>query len=61
MYEAGAAITGMRTRATGEDARLIEYSYTAEFDRQFQLAAATADVPEQQRDFEQLQRARNKR
>lgn len=47
--------------ATGEAARLIEYSYTAEFDRQFQLAAATADVPEQQREFEQLQRARNKR
>jgi uncharacterized protein (TIGR02231 family) len=47
--------------ATGENARLIEYSYTAEFDREFQLAAATADVPQQQREFEQLQRVRNKR
>jgi uncharacterized protein (TIGR02231 family) len=47
--------------ATGEEARLIEYRYTAEFDRQFQLAAATADVPEQQREFEQLQRLRNRR
>jgi uncharacterized protein (TIGR02231 family) len=45
--------------ATGEDARLIEYGYTAEFDRQFQLAAATADVSEQQQEFEQLQRVRN--
>jgi uncharacterized protein (TIGR02231 family) len=44
--------------ATGEDARLIEYGYTAEFDRQFQLTAATADVPKQQREFEKLQRAR---
>ena len=47
--------------ATGEDARLIEYSYTVEFDRQFQLAGVTADVPQQRREFEQLQRARNKR
>jgi uncharacterized protein (TIGR02231 family) len=46
--------------ATGDNARLIEYSYTAEFDRQFQLGAATADVPSQQREFEQLQRARSK-
>jgi len=46
--------------ATGEDARLIEYGYTAEFDREFQLTATTADVPEQQREFEQLQRARIK-
>jgi len=44
--------------ATGQNARLIEYSYTAEFDRQFQLTAATADVPDQQREFEKLQRAR---
>jgi hypothetical protein len=46
--------------ATGETARLIEYSYTAEFDRQFQLAASAVDTPEQQREFEQLQRARAK-
>jgi len=44
--------------ATGENAQLIEYNYTAEFDRQFQLGAAVTDTPSQQREFEQLQRAR---
>jgi hypothetical protein len=44
--------------ATGEDARFVEYSYTAEFDREFQLLSATSDVPDQQREFEQLQRVR---
>ena len=47
--------------STNEDARLIEYTYSAEFDRQYQLAAVTSDVPSQQREFEQLQRARSKR
>ncbi len=47
--------------ATGENARLIEYSYSVEFDRNFHLAAATSDVPEQQREFEKLQRVRAKR
>jgi len=47
--------------ATGEAARLIKYGYTVEFDRQFQLAAVTAEASEQQREFEQLQRVRNKR
>ena len=47
--------------ATGESAKLIEYSYTAEFDRQYQLAATATDTPSQQREFEQLQRVRNKR
>jgi uncharacterized protein (TIGR02231 family) len=46
--------------ATGGEARMIEYSYTAEFDRQFQLTAGTSDVEDQQREFEQLQRARAK-
>ena len=47
--------------AVGETARQVQYTYSAEFDRQFELSAATADVPEQQREFEQLQRARSKR
>lgn len=46
--------------ATGENARMIEYDYTAEFDRQFQLGAAGTDTPSQQREFEELQRVRNR-
>jgi uncharacterized protein (TIGR02231 family) len=46
--------------ATGENARLIKYNYTAEFDRQFQLGAAATDTPSQQREFEELQRVRNR-
>ncbi|MBC8869992.1 MAG: mucoidy inhibitor MuiA family protein [Planctomycetes bacterium] len=44
--------------AMGENARLIEYGYTVEFDRSFQLTAAASDSPEQRQEFEQLQRAR---
>jgi hypothetical protein len=44
--------------AMGENARLIEYSYTAEFDRSFQLKAAATDSPDQRQEFEELQRAR---
>jgi hypothetical protein len=46
--------------ATGADARLIEYSYTVDFDRSLQLTAARETAP-QQREFEELQRARIKR
>jgi len=46
--------------AMGENARLIEYGYTAEFDRSFQLKAAASDSPEQRQEFEKLQRARSK-
>jgi uncharacterized protein (TIGR02231 family) len=47
--------------AMGESARLIDYGYTAEFDRSFQLTAAASDSPEQRQEFEQLQRARSRR
>ena len=47
--------------AMGENARLIEYGYIAEFDRNFQLTAAASDSPEQRQEFEQLQRARSRR
>jgi uncharacterized protein (TIGR02231 family) len=46
--------------ATGEDARFIEYGYTAEFDRKFTLTAVASDSPKQQIEFEQLQRSRIK-
>jgi uncharacterized protein (TIGR02231 family) len=47
--------------AMGENARLIDYSYTAEFDRSFQLTAAASDSPEQRQEFEKMQRARSRR
>jgi len=46
--------------ATGENARLIEYSYSVEYDRNYQLASPTGTLQEQQ-EFEQLQRGRLKR
>jgi uncharacterized protein (TIGR02231 family) len=47
--------------ATDETARLIEYGYTAEFDRSFQLTTTSSDSVEQQMEFEKLQRARTRR
>ena len=47
--------------AMGENARLIDYGYTAEFDRSFQLTAAASDSPEQRQEFEKLQRVRSRR
>ena len=46
--------------ATGEDARLIEYSYSVEYDRNYRLASPSGTVREQQ-EFEQQQRGRLKR
>ena len=46
--------------ATGEDAKLIEYSYSVEYDRNYQLASPSGTLQEQQ-EFEQLQRGRLKR
>ena len=47
--------------ASGEDARVIEYGFTIDFDRNFTLSAAGSNTPKQQMEFEQLQRARFKR
>jgi uncharacterized protein (TIGR02231 family) len=44
--------------ATGKDARMIEYGFTADFDRNFRLTAATDRPQEQQKEFEMLQRSR---
>jgi uncharacterized protein (TIGR02231 family) len=44
--------------ATGKDARMIEYGFTVDFDRNFRLTAATDRPQEQQKEFEMLQRAR---
>jgi uncharacterized protein (TIGR02231 family) len=46
--------------ASGENARMIDYEYTVEFDRNFNLTSATA-VPQLQMEFEKLQRSRLKR
>jgi uncharacterized protein (TIGR02231 family) len=47
--------------ATGDQARLIQYGYTAEFDRSFVLSTVGSDSQEQQQEFEELQRARIRR
>lgn len=44
--------------ATGKDARIIEYGFTVDFDRNFSLAAAGESPKELQQEFEQQQRAR---
>lgn len=46
--------------ASGEKAHMIEYAYSAEFDRKFLIAAASVTQQFQQ-EFEKLQRGRNKR
>ncbi len=46
--------------ATGEEARLIEYTYTIEYDRNFALATPSG-TQQLQQEFEQLQRGRLKR
>ncbi len=46
--------------ATGEDAKLVEYTYTVEYDRNFQLASPSG-TQQLQQEFEQLQRGRLKR
>lgn len=45
--------------ATGENARLIQYTYTVEYDRNFQINSPTSNKQLQQ-EFEQLQRTRSK-
>jgi len=44
--------------ATRENARIIEYGFSLEFDRNFRLSTSGADGQQQQREFEQLQRMR---
>ncbi len=44
--------------ATGKDARIIEYGFTVDFDRNFSLASATDSPKQLQQEFEQQQRAR---
>ncbi len=44
--------------STGKDARIIEYAFTVDFDRNFWLSAATDSPQERQKEFETLQRAR---
>jgi uncharacterized protein (TIGR02231 family) len=44
--------------ATGDDAHMVEFGYTVDFAREFQLTAATGGTPQLQREFEELQRAR---
>lgn len=44
--------------ATGKDARIIEYDFTVDFDRNFSLASATDSPKQLQQEFEQQQRAR---
>lgn len=45
--------------AAGEEARLIEYQYTVEYDRKFQVSLPSGK--QLQEDFERLQRSRQKR
>jgi hypothetical protein len=45
--------------AAGETARVVQYEYTAEYDRKF--VVATASQQQRQEEFEQLQRERQKR
>jgi uncharacterized protein (TIGR02231 family) len=47
--------------AIGKDAHTVEYDYKVDFDRSFKLGATVKNVPEQQIEFEQLQRSRFKR
>jgi hypothetical protein len=46
--------------AAGEDARLIDYTYTVEYDRQF-IVSSPSSKQSQQEEFERLQRERQKR
>jgi hypothetical protein len=46
--------------AAGEDARLIDYTYTVEYDRQF-VVSSPSSKQSQQEEFERLQRERQKR
>jgi hypothetical protein len=47
--------------ATGEKARMIEYGFTVEFDRNFSLNPAGESLQKQQIEFERLQRSRGAR
>lgn len=49
--------------ATGEKAKVVEYGYKVEYDRNFAIAAASDGrvQQEQQKEFEELQRVRSKR
>jgi hypothetical protein len=44
--------------STGKDARMIEYSYSVDFDRNFWLTTAKDRPQEQQQEFEMMQRGR---
>ena len=44
--------------AGGNAAKLVEYNYTVEYDRQFALTAAKQTTEQQQQEFEQLLRQR---
>lgn len=46
--------------ASGEDARIVEYGYTVEYDRSFRLTTLGDDNVRQQQEFEELQRGRLK-
>ncbi|MCH8921961.1 MAG: DUF4139 domain-containing protein [Planctomycetes bacterium] len=47
--------------ATAEDARIVQYGFKAEFDRNFRLAAVPSGGRQQQQEYEQLQQLRRKR
>ena len=53
------SVTVSLPSATGENARLINYTYTVEYDRNFQLNSPSAQQQMQQ-EFEQLERLRMK-
>ena len=46
--------------ASGEDAHMVEYGYTVEYDRSFDLTTLAGDDGRQQKEFEELQRGRGK-
>jgi len=46
--------------AGGETARIVEYGYTVEYDRSFDLTTLGGDDAQQQKEFEELQRGRLK-
>ena len=47
--------------ATAEDARIVEYGFKAEFDRNYRLAAVPSGSRQQQQEYEQLEQLRRKR
>ena len=47
-------------QASGENARMVEYGYTVEYDRSFNLTTLNGDDVQKQQEFEELQRGRLK-